>query len=69
MRPYLESRPKKKWHECKGKQFREEWPGTGRPKADGDGKWVSLKYFICMYENRIMKPIKTAKKGGVDKKE
>jgi hypothetical protein len=66
---YLNVDLKKKWHKFKGKQFREEWPGTGRPKADGDGKLVSLKYFICMYENRIMKPIKIAKKGGMDEKE
>jgi hypothetical protein len=36
-------------------------------RAKGEGKWAPIgsKYFMCMYENRIMKPIKKClKKGG-----
>jgi hypothetical protein len=37
--------------------------GDNRAKGKGDGVLIVLRYFICMYENRIMRPIKNSKKG------
>jgi hypothetical protein len=37
---------------------------AGRAKGEGDGGVMRLKYFLCMCENRIMKPIEICLKRG-----
>jgi hypothetical protein len=52
-------------NECKmGTAWGRELVGEGRWKErEVMGWWLWLKYFICIYENRIMKPIKFFLKG------
>lgn len=38
--------------------------GVGRANREGDEGVTVIKVFICVYENRIMKPIKNWLKGG-----
>jgi hypothetical protein len=53
---------KKKLHEYTRRPvWRLELVGAGGQKKRVIGWWIWLKYFICMYENRIMKPIKIIK--------
>jgi hypothetical protein len=66
---YTESTPKKekvkkKRHECKQGLFGGENPHKSR------GWWESMwsKYIICMYENRMIKPINNCKKKKLGRK-
>jgi hypothetical protein len=43
--------------------------GGERAKGEDDEEWMGSKYFIWMYENRIMKLIKSVKSGGKEDKQ